>query len=365
MFVNKEAWNELANRQAEYTALLERQTQVLEELKCRQAESAEELKRLLEERRKTGEEEAERLRLENTLTSSGDMPVTAGEVRDGYRYLLGREPESREVVDRTLRSGVSFHDYRDSLLNSTEFKRRYSYYGQHVQRSFSQAGEDRVLAYIVGTLRIPFEKCSYLDLGANHAEESSNSCLLYSLGARGVLVEANPQLIPELEEKRKGDVILNRCMSDRDGETVDFYVFNLDGLSTMDPEEVKTIQRENPAAELRAIVKVPSISPNEIMERYFHGEAPFFQSIDLEGMELRVLNAMDFQKYRPFLISIEMIPYEPRLVAGRKDEAIISFMKKNGYFEYAFTGVNSIFMDGTSQYIRGGENDGRNNDGEH
>mgnify|MGYP000624144786 FL=1 len=42
---------------------------------------------------------------------------------------------------------------------------------------------------------------------------------------------------------------------------------------------------------------------------------------------------------------IEMIPYSKQLVAGQKNQEILRFMQEKGYVEYAFTGINSIFLD--------------------
>ena len=40
-----------------------------------------------------------------------------------------------------------------------------------------------------------------------------------------------------------------------------------------------------------------------------------------------------------------MIPYSKQLVAGQKNQEILRFMQEKGYVEYAFTGINSIFLD--------------------
>lgn len=212
------------------------------------------------------------------------------------------------------------------------------------KRTTSQAGEDSILLYLLPHFRKPFSECSYLDLGANHAIELSNTFALYQLGARGVLVEANPQLIAELKERRKGDLVLHRCISSSSGTLQNFYIMNGDGLSCTSLEAAQLAIQKNPALEIENIVTVESITVNDILQQYFK-EAPTVVNIDVEGMELDILHAWNFDRYRPYIFIIEVIPYKPTLVVGEKDDNIIQYMKSVHYIEYAFTGINSIFID--------------------
>ncbi len=215
----------------------------------------------------------------------------------------------------------------------------------------SQSGEDSIIAYIFMMLGHQAQDVTYLDLGANHAREMSNTYYFYQQGARGVLVEANPDLIPELKLYRSGDIILNRCVSDTDGETVEFYLMNGDGLSSQKKESVERAAAIHPLLEITRTVQVETISPNYILEHYF-SDPPRLLNIDIEGSDLAVLSAWNFEKYRPLVIVAETIPYETSLVIGEKEEEIVKFLTEKGYVEYAFTGINSIFID-KSQLKRG------------
>ena len=212
------------------------------------------------------------------------------------------------------------------------------------KRSASQAGEDMILAYIAQELKIPAEECRYLDLGANHAKELSNTYYFYNKGARGVLVEANPHLINELQVHRNGDVILNKCISAVSGEQIEFYILSGDGLSTPDYSNAKDVIRKNPNISIVDTVRVETISVNDVLEQYF-SEAPVILNIDIEGKELEILQSIDFEKHRPLIVILEMIPYQPSLVVEDKMADVALFMTEHGYIEYAFTGINSIFID--------------------
>ncbi|SCP95749.1 FkbM family methyltransferase [Anaerobium acetethylicum] len=213
-----------------------------------------------------------------------------------------------------------------------------------IKKTAAQSGEDAIVAFILMELGVSMNECKYLDLGANHAKFLSNTFYFYSQGARGVLVEANPALIPELKFYRHGDVILNKCITTKSNDIVEFYVLNGDGLSTPDKDAAEEFIRKNPALEIKEVIKVETISVNDIIETYF-GEAPTIVNIDIEGKELEVLESINWDKYRPVIVIAEMIEYKPKIGIRTKNSEILDFMKDKGYEEYAFTGINSIFID--------------------
>lgn len=214
-----------------------------------------------------------------------------------------------------------------------------------VKFSFSQSGEDNIIKYIFNTLGIDIKNCTYLDLGANHAVHLSNTYSFYTKGARGVLLEANPELAKELSEQRPEDIVINKCLSEKSGEKLDFYIMNGDGLSSADFEAVQGFMKENSDLKIERTVSVDSITINEITEKYFPEKAPDILNVDIEGMELTVLKMMDFEKFRPLVVICEMIEYKNGLTVGQKNQEIIDFMHGNDYEEFAFTGINSIFID--------------------
>ena len=215
--------------------------------------------------------------------------------------------------------------------------------------TFSQSGEDMIISLALPALGIPISEVSYLDLGANHAKMLSNTYHFYKQGARGVLVEANAALIPELKFYRYGDIILNRCIAEHSGHFVDFYVMGTtlesgDAMSTPDKASALEFININPNLKIHTVLSVETITVNDIIENYM-GKTPTILSIDIEGNEMKILKSIDFVKYRPFVLIVEMVPYtSPYLVCDRNQE-IINFMNAENYYEYAFTGLNSIFID--------------------
>lgn len=209
------------------------------------------------------------------------------------------------------------------------------------KKSYSQAGEDAILMYIFVMLGVPLSQCTYLDLGANHPCDMSNTWFFYQQGARGILVDANPKLAEELRQARPEDRVINACVGPMSGETLDFHVLSADGLSA--PGDVSEVLRENPSVRVLETIPMQTVAVNDLMEQL--GGAPKILNLDIEGMEMEILRSIDFDKYRPTAMIIEMIPYSKQLVAGQKNQEILRFMQEKGYVEYAFTGINSIFLD--------------------
>lgn len=215
----------------------------------------------------------------------------------------------------------------------------------NVNISFSQSGEDSIIKYILDTIGRQIKNCTYLDLGANHASLLSNTYSFYSQGARGVLLEANPELARELTEKRPEDVVINKCLAEKSSGKLNFYIMNGDGLSTTDYQSAQNFIKENPSLEITKTISVDSVTINEIITEYFPEKAPDIMNIDIEGMELAILKTTDFEKFRPLIIICEMIEYKNGLTVGQKNKEILDLMHAEDYEEFAFTGINSIFID--------------------
>lgn len=294
------------------------------------------------------EQEEKIQRQEERIRQQEQMSQTHG----GYIEQLTAEHNGRlDALEEHFSSLESHYNVRmgtaEKLLQELEDEGAFvsASHGQQIRRSsLSQSGEDTILAYIFMALGISESQCSYLDLGANHAQQLSNTYYFYQKGSRGVLVEANPKLIAELKFYRSGDVILNRCIAGESGQSVDFYVMSGDGLSTPDREQAEKIVAHNPAIQIESAVTVQTITVNEILDTYFDG-APVFINIDIEGAEMEILTSIDFEAHRPLAIILEMIPYRSHLVVGVKNQEILQFMADKDYVEYAFTGINSIFLD--------------------
>lgn len=205
------------------------------------------------------------------------------------------------------------------------------------QKSYSQCGEDLIVQRIL--TRLKKYNPTYLDLGAYHPTEMSNTFHFYEKGFRGVIVEANPNLIPAFKKMRPKDTILNigAGTTEQFGSKLDFFEFANQTVSTFSKEEKeKLIQKGEKFVASHAVTV---FSLNEIIKQYC-SKTPDFISVDLEGIDYEVLSDFDFQTYKPSVFCIETI----QMPEGTKNEAVIDLLKRNGYMVYADTYINTVFV---------------------
>jgi FkbM family methyltransferase len=204
---------------------------------------------------------------------------------------------------------------------------------------YSQAGEDIILMYLFNSVGISTP--AYLDIGANHPVSGSNTYIFYEAGSTGVCVEADPSLFAELSKVRKNDKCLNVGVTFDDRREADFYVFPLAGLNTLSKEEAEYREKHG-SYKVESIIKIPLKTINEVIEENFD-KTPDLISIDIEGIDLDVLKSLDFDKYRPLAICVETITYSENR-KERKITEILDFVTSKGYFVYADTHINTIFV---------------------
>jgi FkbM family methyltransferase len=210
--------------------------------------------------------------------------------------------------------------------------------------SFSQSGEDLIAEYAL-TNYLKITNPAYLDIGAHDPVYLSNTYLFYAKGCSGVCVEPDPDLFRAIQKKRKRDTCLNACVGAEAKEGIDFYIMTSRSLNTMSKQDALRYQSYG-TQKIERVVQISMIPVNEICRTYFHPR-PNYVSLDVEGAEMIILKGFDFSLYRPEIMCIETLTYMEDGME-RKINEIIDYMKSNGYFVYADTYINTIFIDMTA-----------------
>lgn len=206
--------------------------------------------------------------------------------------------------------------------------------------TYSQAGEDQILNFLFGTIGIT--KPTYIDIGANKPDFGSNTYLHYRLmGSRGVCIEPDPNLFKKFRNARPEDTCLNVAIGFDDIKEADFFIFNEPSLNTMSETEAKA---RDAAGEYKLIgkIKIQVMRLEEILQQYF-AKLPDYISLDVEGIDFEVLKSFDFDTYPAPVWVVETIDYSPNHIKTKNWE-MIEFMKAKGYFVYADTYINTIFV---------------------
>jgi FkbM family methyltransferase len=199
--------------------------------------------------------------------------------------------------------------------------------------SYGQHYEDLIIAAIFANLKI--EHPTYMDLGANHPNQISNTALLYKNGCRGINIEANPNFIKIFESERPEDINLNVGVSIQRGK-LPFYMFDeYCGRNTFSKEEAEKLCKEQ-AMQIREIIQIPVVTLQDIVDEYCTNGFPDFLDVDIEGLDYDVLCSYDFAVNGPKVVCVEV----------RHDmiESFDALFSKYGYFKFCRIGENNIYI---------------------
>lgn len=205
-------------------------------------------------------------------------------------------------------------------------------------RSYSQSGEDLIIAYLLGMIVGQGPK-RYLDIGANHPFIFSNTAKLYKSGGSGVLVEPDPYFARLLRKKRPRDTVLEMGVHFSGDPRAQFFILDSPTLNTF--SEVEASRYESMGHKILKTIEVKLIDVNDLLSQ--SGDLDLL-NIDIEGLDLEVLERIDWKTYRPKCVCVESIHYENSREPYKID-AITSLMRREGYMLYADTFINSIFVD--------------------
>jgi len=209
-----------------------------------------------------------------------------------------------------------------------------------IRETYAQCNEDLIVeALLRAKLAAAGRSMSslrYLEVGGNHPVQTSSTYLFYrAWGAQGHIVEANAGLAQRLRATRPRDAIIQTAVSNTHDKTVSFYVHELDELSTLSAENVRGSDDTGLVGDLSRVETVPNLHINAFFEAHIKAHLDFM-SIDIEGLDLPVLQALD-PVHRPSVLQVECV-----------DEALLLKLRETleprGYQLAAMTDVNVIFV---------------------
>lgn len=227
----------------------------------------------------------------------------------------------------------------DKMISNIEKSYKY--------KTYSQYREDLLIKHIFNLIDV--ENPYYIDIGAHHPLNLSNTALLYETGSSGINIEANPILIKNFEEIRKRDINLNIGVGEQECEIFFYIIKDHYALSTFDVVQLSRLSKYGYKIENKVKIVVKNI--NNIIDEYVGLNSIDFISIDIEGSDLSIINKLDFKKYRPKVLCVEINDFGTL----NRNVDIEIFLFKKGYSHFGDVGGgqegrNAIFID--SKYSR-------------
>lgn len=207
--------------------------------------------------------------------------------------------------------------------------------------SYAQGSEDLIsdhyLRYHCGVTGTG----TYVDVGCNRPVKFSNTFELYLRGWRGINIDANRELIEECRRVRKEDVSICAAISD-DVREVTFHRAKDDAVSTIDETRLVEWKKHFEFDDSDQETVVTQTLTSVLQANLAEGRGVDLLSVDVEGHDLQVLKGLDFEKYRPKVVIIEI--HDLHTVS---ENEVCRYLTSKGYVLQAFAVLSAYFVDGS------------------
>jgi len=191
---------------------------------------------------------------------------------------------------------------------------RYKTYEQ-----YSQGGQDIYVTRILKEKRDGY----FVEIGANNGYTMSNTYLLEkNYDWKGICVEATPYRMEELKNNRPNAICIETAVFSESNLELDFTTCPLDILNVITDYAETAVDFLNQSGQ---IIKVNTRSLTDILNENNSPENVDYLSIDTNGSEYKVLEGIDFTKYKFNVITVKNSSIEER------QNKIKEILTSNGY----------------------------------
>ncbi|MBR2215259.1 MAG: FkbM family methyltransferase [Selenomonadaceae bacterium] len=164
--------------------------------------------------------------------------------------------------------------------------------------SFAQECEDIILYHLLENVADPIY---YVDVGANDPVIISVTKFFSDRGGHGINIEPQHDYIERLNEDRPGDINLEVGIGNKPGK-LKLYGSGAGASFDANYDNEAASHHDEPASHR----EVPITTLERVFAEYVPQAQPVhFLKIDVENYEKQVLQGMDFEKYRPWIICME------------------------------------------------------------
>ena len=176
--------------------------------------------------------------------------------------------------------------------------------------SHSQFGEDMLVRSLTSDIKAGF----YVDIGAHHPVYFSNTYHFYLKGWNGINIDVSNSTIEQFRALRPRDISLQICLSDVEGEEVEYFNFEQSAYNTIDPEMAQRALKQGARLIAKTLVKTRTLA--SCLDEYLPpGKGIDFLSIDVEGLDARILLGQKWDVIAPRVVAFEMHGRSPLDIA--------------------------------------------------
>ncbi len=170
--------------------------------------------------------------------------------------------------------------------------------------TFSQAGEDLIVRNFFYERLSNGKNGFYVDIGAYHPYRHSNTYYLYRGGWSGINIDARPGSMKLFDKLRPRDINLEVAVSDNNGITMYYDFGEHAGLNTISTDYIEKLGTTDA---IKRQYEVKTATLEHILSSHLPiNRSLDFMSIDVEGVEEKVLTSNNWELFRPHLIACEL-----------------------------------------------------------
>ena len=146
------------------------------------------------------------------------------------------------------------------------------------------------------------KKGLYIDVGCYHPIHRNNTYLLHKQDWKGINIDTSQFSIELFNYMRPNDLNYECAVSNKNEFVKLFYQKELSQLSTTESDQAKNVFQGNIKEK-----EIEAFTLDQILERGKYKNSKIdFLDIDVEGADLKVLEGLSFNKFKPELICIEI-----------------------------------------------------------
>jgi FkbM family methyltransferase len=239
-------------------------------------------------------------------------PPETGGVQMSLRDLVERGSDTIRDKFSRERAAPYFRDkaklmlgmarLRDTIRHepSADIRRFLAYCVLNMADSHSQIFQDLFVAYVLRERTGGF----FCEFGATDGLSLSNSAHLErNLGWSGICAEPARGWHEALARQRPRALIETQCVWSHSGETLEFTE-----SATREYSTIGSFSKSDGHARKRSTAQrysVQTISLDDLLEKHGAPADLDYLSMDTEGSELQILEALDFARFKPKVITVE------------------------------------------------------------
>lgn len=178
----------------------------------------------------------------------------------------------------------------------------------------------------------------YVDVGAYLPVADSNTCALYQEGWRGIVVEPQTRFHTLWHQQRPQDVLFEGVVGDCVGSATFYELDGMEQNATTDAEVLAMHQREGRTAQAHTVAQTTLTA---LLEQHRPQGDIHLLSVDVEGAEKQVLQGLNLQRFRPWLVVVEStLPNRPTPNHAQWEPLLLA----QGYRFAYFDAVNRFYV---------------------